>query len=137
MSVSHGVNVDFVHLTFLKCCNCQQNRSCWQDTSEKICLYISIFFYRRHTGCWWLLHLYHRVADYKKEIEVGSTVLGWVPGKKTSSNNNTYVGLKMGKKNSKLKDDTLDQLCADTYCKYERGWTKTQFTQISSLLHSF
>ena len=26
----------------------------------------------------------------------------------------------MGKKNSKLKDDTLDQLCADTYCKYKR-----------------
>ena len=25
LSVSRGVKVDFVHLTFLKCCNCQQN----------------------------------------------------------------------------------------------------------------
>ena len=28
----------------------------------------------------------------------------------------------MGKKNSKLKDDTLDQLCADTYCKYKNSY---------------
>ena len=33
----------------------------------------------------------------------------------------------MGKKNSKLKDDTLDQLCADTYCKYEQNISLPNF----------
>ena len=39
----------------------------------------------------------------------------------------------MGKKNSKLKDDTLDQLTADTYCKYEE--IKLVFLFIFFLLH--
>ena len=41
----------------------------------------------------------------------------------------------MGKKNSKLKQDTVDRLIAETYCKYIFGHFDTELNQIKFSTH--
>lgn len=49
-----------------------------------------------------------------------------------SQRKNTWT--KMGKRNSKLKQDTIDKLLADTYCKYHKLWLIWTYNTISTFI---